>query len=352
MIVLALLFFIFISLNTSTHVNCGDTVQENAEKEEELKVWSKYDFVAGDKVIFEDNLADEQVGEFPSKWDLVSGNVEIALLGNEKVISLVDNMSEITPLMDAENYLPEVFTIEFDIYLYQKYNEAIYLKLKNLDKIDIRRNKVTMKSFSGTPGKDSKQVGWHHIALSFNKRSLKVYFNQSRVLNIPNIKIQPTSFSISGLSHGARKGDPAIMKNIRIAEGGVKLYDRLETDGKIVTRGILFDSGKSIIKPESMGIINEIVKLLKDHPEINFSIEGHTDSDGKEAFNQTLSEQRADAVKVLLMDLGIDESRLQTKGHGESTPVDSNSTPEGKANNRRVEFVKTKSLVKKSNSPD
>lgn len=340
MIVLALIFLVFLSLDTSAHIDRGDTFQENAEKQEELKVWSKYDFVAGDKVIFEDNLIDEQVGEFPSKWDLVTGNVEIALLGDEKVISLVKNSSEITPLMDTENYLPEVFTIEFDIYFYQKYNEAFFLKLKNLDRLDIRRNRVKMGKSSGGPGEGAMQVGWHHIALSFNKRSLKVYFNQTRVLNTPNLKVQPTSFSISALSHGSSRGDPAIFKNIRIAEGGVKLYDRLETEGKIVTR-IQFDSGKSTIKPESMGIINEIVKLLNEHPEINFSIEGHTDSDGEEAFNQTLSEQRADAVKVLLVDLGIDESRLQTKGHGESKHVDSNSTPEGKANNRRVEFIKT-----------
>ena len=149
-----------------------------------------------------------------------------------------------------------------------------------------------------------------------------------------------SSLSISALSHGSRQGDPAILKNIRIAEGGVKLYDRLSTDGKIVTRGILFDSGKAIIKPESMGTVNEIVKLMMEYPDIKFSVEGHTDSDGAEDFNLDLSEQRAHAVKALFVDLGVDESRLQTKGHGESTPVDSNSTPEGKANNRRVEFIK------------
>ncbi len=331
------------SMNTNASIDLGVTYQEEAEEQKELKVWSKYDFVAGEKVIFEDDLLAEQAGEFPSKWDLVSGNVEIALLGDEKVISMVENRSEISPLLDSENYLPDVFTIEFDIYLYQKYNEAFYITLKNLNKIDIRRNKTTMGRFSGSPGDDSKQVGWHHIALSFNKRALKVYFNQTRVLNVPNIETPPTSFSISALSHGASRGDPAILKNIRIAEGGVKLYDRLESDGKIVTRGILFDSGQATIKPESMGVINEIVKLLKEHPEINFSVEGHTDTDGEEAFNQTLSEQRAAAVKALLVDLGIEDSRLQTKGHGEIVPVDSNDTPEGKANNRRVEFVKTDS---------
>lgn len=337
---LALFCFVFLSLNTNAHIDQGDTTQEKAEKEEELKVWSKYDFVAGDKVIFEDNLAGEQVGEFPSKWDLVNGNAEIALLGDEKVISFVQKNTEITPLMKSENYLPEIFTIEFDVYLYQKYNEAYYLTLKNLDRINIRRNKVGMGRFTGNPGEGAIKVGWHHIALSFNKRALKVYFNQTRVLNIPNVKSKPTAFSISALTHGASRGDPAIIKNIRIAEGGVKLYDRLASEGKIVTRGILFDSGKSIIKPESMGIINEIVKLLKDHPEINFSIEGHTDSDGEEDFNQNLSEHRSEAVKVQLINLGIEDSRLQTKGWGERKPVDTNSTPEGKANNRRVEFVK------------
>ena len=337
---LVLFCFVFISLNTGAQIEQGEPIQKSTEKdEEELKVWSKYDFVAGETVIFEDNLAGEQVGEFPSKWDLVYGNAEIALLGDEKVISFVQKNTEITPLMKNENYLPDVFTIEFDAYLYQKYNEAYYLALKSLNRIDIRRNRVTMGKFSGNPGDNAQKVGWHHIALSFNKRALKVYFNQTRVLNVPNVKSKPTSFSILALTHGASRGDPAIIKNIRIAKGGVKLYDRLAKEGKIVTR-ILFDSGKSIIKRESMGIINEITNLLKDHPEINFSIEGHTDSDGEEAFNQKLSEQRADVVKALLINSGIDETRLKTKGWGESKSVDDNSTPEGKANNRRVEFVK------------
>jgi outer membrane protein OmpA-like peptidoglycan-associated protein len=89
-----------------------------------------------------------------------------------------------------------------------------------------------------------------------------------------------------------------------------------------------------------MGVINEIVKLMKDHPEINFSVEGHTDSDGEAAFNQNLSERRADAVVAEMVMLGIDKLRLTSKGFGESVPIDTNNTPEGKANNRRVEFVK------------
>jgi outer membrane protein OmpA-like peptidoglycan-associated protein len=307
---------------------------------QKLKAWSKYDFVSGDKIIFEDNLVGEQNGEFPSKWDLVKGNAENAVFGGENVVSFVQTNTEIRPLMKTANYLPELFTIEFDVYFYNKYNEAYTLRLKNVKSIDIRTHRVSMGSYSGSPEVPPQEPGWHHIALSFDKRAMKVYFDQDRLLNIPNLKDKPTEFSISALSHGAKAGDPALLRNIRIAEGGVKLYARFLTEGKIVTRGILFESGKAVIKPESMGVINEIVALMKDHPEVNFRIEGHTDSDGDDAFNQKLSDERAEAVKTEFVKLGINSSRMQTKGWGESKPVDGNATPEGKANNRRVEFVK------------
>ncbi len=306
----------------------------------ELKVWTNYDFVSGDEIIFEDNLSNEKNGEFPSKWDLKSGNAENAVLGNDNVIAFQLSGTEIMPLMTEEEYLPEVFTIEFDIYFYNKYNEAYYLTLKNQKRIDIRQNKVSLSNFVGEPGEGANEKGWHHIAVSFNIRALKVYFDQTRVLNIPNLKKKPTSLFIGALSHGSKKGDPAIIKNIRIAKGGVDLYDKLLTDGKIVTTGIRFDVNKATIKPESMGVINEIAKLMKDHSDVRFSIDGHTDSDGDDASNQTLSEARANSVKDALVELGIDASRLETKGFGESNPVSDNSTPEGKASNRRVEFVK------------
>ena len=125
-----------------------------------------------------------------------------------------------------------------------------------------------------------------------------------------------------------------------MAEGGKKLYDRVIADGKFVTRGILFDVNQAAIKPESMGVINEVARMMKEHQDLNFSIEGHTDSDGAEDYNLDLSSRRADEVKAVLVDLGISVSRLQTKGWGEGVPVTDNTTPEGKANNRRVEFVK------------
>ena len=89
-----------------------------------------------------------------------------------------------------------------------------------------------------------------------------------------------------------------------------------------------------------MGVINEIVRLMQQYPEIKFSVEGHTDGDGDGQFNKNLSEQRAGTVMSTLIELGISGDRLVSKGFGEDVPIADNNSPEGKANNRRVEFVK------------
>jgi outer membrane protein OmpA-like peptidoglycan-associated protein len=128
--------------------------------------------------------------------------------------------------------------------------------------------------------------------------------------------------------------------NFRIAKGAVPLYDRLTTDGKIITYGITFDVGKSTIKPESMGEINRIAKLMEENPDLRFSVEGHTDSTGNAASNQKLSDARSKAVVDKLVELGIDADRLESAGKGQTAPIADNDTDEGRAKNRRVEFVK------------
>lgn len=100
---------------------------------------------------------------------------------------------------------------------------------------------------------------------------------------------------------------------------------------------ILFNSGKSSFQKQTMPVLQAITAILKEYPTAKFSIEGHTDSDGKDASNLKLSQDRAAAVKNYLVENGIDASRLTSEGFGEAKPIDSNKTAKGKANNRRVE---------------
>jgi outer membrane protein OmpA-like peptidoglycan-associated protein len=99
----------------------------------------------------------------------------------------------------------------------------------------------------------------------------------------------------------------------------------------------LFNSGKSSFQAQTFPVLQSIAAILKEYPSANFSIEGHTDSDGSDASNQILSQDRVAAVKNYLIENGIVSSRLGSVGFGEGTPIDTNKTKAGKANNRRVE---------------
>jgi len=255
-------------------------------------------------------------------------------------------------MKEKEDYLPEKFTVEFDAYFSEfctTYKVEIYdianqKPSSSLPFVRVRATDVSVDQFGNTNVEVPNQTYpyWKHISISFNIRAFKVYYGEKRASNIPNLKANPTGISIT--SRQCHKGNQAMIKNIRIAEGSMDLYDRIVTDGKYVTNGIRFDVNKAILRPESMGVINKIYKLMEEHPELNFSVEGHTDNEGEEAFNQSLSEQRANTVVNKLTELGIAENRLIAKGLGELVPVADNITPEGKANNRRVEFVKIQSL--------
>ena len=107
---------------------------------------------------------------------------------------------------------------------------------------------------------------------------------------------------------------------------------------KIVLRGINFDFDKSDIKPEFVPVLDEAVEILKEHPDINVIIEGHTDWTGTEKYNQGLSERRAASVCNYLVEKGISQNSLETVGYGEADPIADNHTPEGRSMNRRVVF--------------
>ena len=317
--------------------------------------YAKSDFVPGDEIMFEDDLVGEQMGEFPSKWDLLEGNAEIASVNGKTVISLTDISTEIMPLMENQkNYLTEAFTLEFD-FLGGSDEKSIYcdyiIHLKNIEGEDVATINLNgtasgwaytswitasgeqRENRSAAPAKEEE---WNHAALSFNKRALKVYLNGSRIVNIPNCA-RPQYFTLQRSYWADHRN---LMTNVRLCKGAVPLYNRLITDGKIITYAITFDIGKANIKPESMTEINRIAQLMKDNGDLKFEVQGHTDNTGTVAGNQKLSEQRAQAIVNKLVEMGIAANRLSAKGMGQSAPLADNSTDEGRAKNRRVEFVK------------
>jgi len=126
-----------------------------------------------------------------------------------------------------------------------------------------------------------------------------------------------------------------------VEDGGGGMYAELDKTGRVALY-INFETGKSIIKPESETTIAAIEQLLGDYPTLVISIEGHTDNIGSPASNKTLSLARANAVITALVKRGIDKNRLSAKGWGQEKPISDNETDEGRAKNRRVEIVKVK----------
>lgn len=335
--------------------------------------YAKSDFVPGDVIIFEDLMDDEQLGEFPSMWDLKEGSAEVASINGKKAIFRSDKEEgtyTVGPLMkNPNNYLPEKYTVEMDLWMAVQKGEDETAAAPTRYSYELCFNDVeghgyevasikinnhggyndngymewnyTSTSDASIQGNSPLAVtsdGWHHLAVSFNKRAFKIYLDGVRIANIPNMK-QAANFTLRDVNQNYTSWAGAIT-NVRIAEGAVPLYDRMMTDGKFITYGITFDVGKATIKPESMTELTRIVQLLNENPTLKFSVEGHTDNTGNAASNQTLSEQRSQAVVAKLTEMGIAADRLTASGKGQNAPIADNNSPEGRAKNRRVEFVK------------
>lgn len=308
-----------------------------------IKTYQNYDFVPGDTVIFQSNLVDEQTGEIPSQLTVSNGQTDIQQINGENVIHIPKGAGvTFTPRMTNRNYMPDQFTVEFDYLNEVSPVNHITIQFGGNDGDD-----VDLDFWGGTLRWASADdielpealkidpMKWQHFAVAVNKNAGKAYINQFRVVNVNDLagKAENITFRVEGY-------EDSYIKNIRIAAGGIDVYKEVSTNSKIIMHGILFDVDKATLKPESMGSINQIYNLLKKDPSLKFEIDGHTDNTGDAAHNLTLSQQRADAVKTQLVKMGIDAGRLTTKGFGDTVPIADNSTPEGKANNRRVEFLR------------
>jgi outer membrane protein OmpA-like peptidoglycan-associated protein len=200
------------------------------------------------------------------------------------------------------------------------------------------RNEAETNLFNGKTGKTSV-----HISIWRQKQRLRVYLDAEKVWDVPRAFDATTKYNSIVFQMGGfhSETDRFFASNLRLAVGAPDTRNKLITVGKFVTSGILFDVNSDKIKPESYGMVKEIANVLNENADVRVKIIGHTDNDGDDAKNLELSKKRAEAVKKSLSkDFGVDAARMETDGKGESVPAVKNDTPENKAQNRRVEFVK------------
>lgn len=331
--------FLFISINAQANSN--------------LKKYEKYDFIAGEKIIFDDNLKNDKPSTQPKNWKVENngGQAIISKVGNENAISITKYYTNLAPDIKKKKYLPNAYTIEFDYYLDMKYsgNPGVRVHFMKGDEVAAIIPNATSFYFkfpggevnSDTPAElkgDNFYDKWIHIAITYKNNQAKVYANQYPVLFVPKCNFKADSLLIKG---DASEGLKMYFKNFKIAEGGeISTIDSSLKSGKFVTHNINFDVNKADIRPESMGVLNEVAKYLKSNSTVKFEIGGYTDSDGDDSSNIKLSQQRAEAVRNELVDMGVKSEQLTSKGYGEINPIGDNKTVIGKFNNRRVEFIK------------
>jgi OOP family OmpA-OmpF porin len=314
--------------------------------------WANYDFVPGDEILLFDDFTHDEVGDFPRRFDLVQGNFEIVEWKGGRYLRATSGGIFAIPLPKT---LPERFTIEYSVHLthgnaYARLmpGRAFYGPARDYhgSAASVGYSRAGLLRVGGAgpetlTGIDAKPL-WDNVVpvrIMADGDHLKMYLGERRVANAPNA-VFPRSDSLFVAVGSAAEKHPILIGPIKVAAGGRDLYDHLARDGRVATQGILFASGSARIRPESTPTLAEIGQMLQEHPDLRLSIEGHTDSDGDDAFNQDLSERRAAAVKdYLVAQLNVDQGRLETAGFGESRPVADNASPEGKQQNRRVELV-------------
>jgi OmpA-OmpF porin, OOP family len=305
--------------------------------------WANYDFKPGEKILYADDFSGDEVGDFPKKMEFKSGDGEIVEWNGGRWLRATSTSKFYLTLPEA---LSERFTLEFDynnqygeVWISFTPDENTRVEFGGDGSAEVINHKAGITA-SGRYSTDQNRDKIRRARIMGDGKYIKVYFDDKRILNVPNADIGRSNKILFHTDAAADR--PAMFANFRVAAGGKKLYDALAEKGRVATQGIFFDTGSDRIRPESTPTLKEIGTMLKEHPELKLTIEGHTDNIGKPEANQALSEKRANAVRQYLVDsYQIDGARLTAKGMGQTKPVGTNDTAEGRQNNRRVELVKS-----------
>ena len=334
------------------------------------------DFVSGTKVLFEENFRNDTEADFPVQW-FTNSSGEIKTFDNKKWLQLSDKGS-FTPIKLTQ--LPENFTFEFDVtttdnfnYYSSPLNVVFTEKKTKIDQIwntSLRRKEAVIfnihpsNSLKGTGRSEvfviadkkefiknkvdvpvfSKSNNTVHVQIWRQKDRFRMYVDGKKFWDLPSA-FGEANYNQVIFFIGTYKNtnDKLFISNIKLAEAGEDLRHQLLEKGSFSTNEILFDTNKSIIKPSSFKVLDELGNVLQENQNVNITITGHTDNVGKDADNQKLSENRAKAVaEYFKTKFKISASRLETFGKGASEPLNENASEKDKSQNRRVEFTVVK----------
>jgi outer membrane protein OmpA-like peptidoglycan-associated protein len=338
---------------------------------EELKSYSKFDFIPGEQVLFFEDFSQDNVGDFPALWNTNSSGEVVTFNNYPGHWFQYGNDGVFVP--EIKGVFGENFTMEFDL-IYTPTAESNLPEFQ-IDFISAFREDESIDAYVPGSGGCAFKIGayansvfdWKEqnygdinnskdnnllldnmkkkvrVSFSFQKQRVRFWLNEEKIYDLP--RLLAAGLIIDRIRFSTWQTDDQkpylYITNLRVAVGLPDMRNKLITEGKLVTHGILFDINSDKIKPESYGTIKEIANVLKENSAVKVKIIGHTDSDGSDASNLDLSKKRAESVKSALnIEFGIDTARMETDGKGETEPVSDNNTPNGKANNRRVEFLK------------
>lgn len=329
------------------------------------------DFVPGATVIFEDKFEKDALSDFPAQWNTNGSGKLVTIEGLSGKWLDIQHNSTVNPVLDKA--LPENSTIEFDLFLQSNDGGRIPIivfgltPVRDILKEDLYYSDKFYASFSrydepnsiieygmkyAVGNKNDFKLNPYnnkvlHVAMAINKTRIRLYLDGTKIVDLPRAltpEMRKNFFITNGYVIPASELG-VLVSNLRIASADVDarslLIKQLMDEGKAVTNDILFDVNSDVIKQESFAVINQFGDAMKTNPGLKIKITGHTDSDGADAANLTLSQKRAAAVKkYITTNYGVDAARIQTDGKGETIPVAANTTADGKAKNRRVEFTK------------
>jgi outer membrane protein OmpA-like peptidoglycan-associated protein len=317
----------------------------------------KSDFIPGEKTIFFDDFSDMSGGEPPPHWKVRGGTAELYTGDGIRQLNLPTHGMYLSPNLKG---LPKNFTLEMDlkfgtqtgngngmIWRFMRVPDGPQTLLINTR---VQEGGTRLIVFAGNADNPENVADTVvkvspdepiQFALWVQDGRIRVYMNGIRAMDVNQIALEQINYiDVEAVVEPETPGAYAGIRRARFAETSPD-FGKVIMSGRYVTHGILFDTDSDRIKPESAATIKMIASGMQANPGVNFLIEGHTDSTGDAAHNMDLSKRRAEAVKtVLVSQFSIDAARLTTAGLGASKPIASNDTPQGRADNRRVEIVR------------